>query len=282
LLVLSLSDLPFLLLLAAAFALVVWLLGKPYFTRSRFARLRRKPFPAAWRTVLKERVPYFRSLPADLQIQLKGHIQVFLAEKAFIGCRGLEVTDEMRVTIAAQACLLILNRPTDYFASLRQILVYPGPFIVNRTHTDYAGVKQDQRQVLAGESWSEGQVILSWEDVVEGAADASDGHNVVIHEFAHQLDQENGAANGAPILAPHHAKRWARVMSEAYARLQAETQAESPERPTLINDYGATDPVEFFAVVSETFFEQAQRLSEEHPDLYREMVAFYCVDPLSW
>ncbi len=217
---LSLSDLPFLLLLAAAFALVVWLLGKPYFTRRRFARLRRQPFPAAWRTVLKERVPYFRSLPADLQMQLKGHIQVFLAEKAFIGCRGLEVTDEMRVTIAAQACLLILNRPTDYFASLRQILVYPGPFIVNRTHTDYAGVKQDQRQVLAGESWSEGQVILSWEDVVGGAADVSDGRNVVIHEFAHQLDQENGAANGAPILAPHHAKRWERVMSEAYARLQ--------------------------------------------------------------
>ena len=119
--------------------------------------------------------------------------------------------------------------------------------------------------------------------MVEGAADVSDGRNVVIHEFAHQLDQENGAANGAPILAPHHAKRWARVMNEAYARLQAETQAdENPDRPTLINGYGATDPVEFFAVVSETFCEQAQRLSGEHPDLYAEMGAFYCVDPLSW
>jgi len=125
-------------------------------------------------------------------------------------------------------------------------------------------------------------VILSWEDVVEGAADVSDGRNVVIHEFAHQLDQENGAANGAPILAPHHARRWERVMGEAYARLQEETQMPDADRPTLINDYGATDPVEFFAVVSETFFEQAQRLSKEHPDLYQEMVAFYCVDPLSW
>ena len=273
------NALPFFILLGLAGAWIVWLLGKPWFTRQRRARLRRQPFPPEWRTILKARVPYIRSLPADLQIQLKGHVQVFLAEKAFIGCRGLVVTDEMRVTIAAQACLLLLNRTTDYFPGLRQILVYPGPFIVNRVHTDSAGVRQDQRQVLAGESWSEGQVIVSWEDVVEGAADASDGHNVVIHEFAHQLDQENGVANGAPILAPHHATRWAQVMSQAYVELQQQTDA---QQPSLINDYGATDPAEFFAVVSETFFEQAHRLALEHPDLYREMVGFYAVDPLSW
>jgi Mlc titration factor MtfA (ptsG expression regulator) len=273
------NALPFLVLLGFTAVWIVWLLGKPWFTRQRRARLRRQPFPAAWRAVLKERVPFVRRLPADLQLQLKGHIQVFLAEKAFIGCRGLVVTHEMRVTIAAQACLLILNRPTDYFPGLRQILVYPGPFIVNKVHTDSAGVLQDQRQVLAGESWSQGQVILSWQDVLEGAADVSDGRNVVIHEFAHQLDQENGAANGAPILAAHHAARWSQVMGEAYARLQAQTDA---QQPSLINDYGATDPAEFFAVVSETFFEQAQSLAAEHPGLYREMVDFYAVDPLSW
>ena len=119
-------------------------------------------------------------------------MQVFLAEKPFIGCDGLEVTDEMRVTIAAQACLLILNRRTDYFANLRQILVYPGAFLVDRVHTDGAGVLQEQRQVLSGESWSQGQVILSWDDVVDGASVVDDGRNVVIHEFAHQLDQQNG------------------------------------------------------------------------------------------
>ncbi len=154
--------------------------------------VRRQPFPEAWREILRRRVPYFRSMPADLQLQLKKRMQVFLAEKPFIGCDGLEVTDEMRVTIAAQACLLILNRRTDYFANLRQILVYPGAFLVDRVHTDGAGVLQEQRQVLSGESWSQGQVIVSWDDVVDGASVVDDGRNVVIHEFAHQLDQQNG------------------------------------------------------------------------------------------
>src|SRR5690606_1990650 len=122
------------------------------------------------------------------QLQLKGHILVFIAEKDFIGCKGLEITDDMRVTIAAQACLLILNRPADHgFPSLRQVLVYPGAFIVEREDFDEAGVHQRERQVLSGESWGESQVILSWEDVIEGAAIDDDGWNVVIHEFAHQL-----------------------------------------------------------------------------------------------
>lgn len=278
----SATNLPFLALLGAAAVWIGWLIAKPYMTQWRYARLHRKPFPDAWRSILKERMPYFRMLPTDLQLQLKGHIQVFLSEKVFIGCRGLVVTDDMRVTIAAQACLLILNRKTDYFPGLRQILVYPGAFVVNRAQTDYAGVRTDTRQVLAGESWSEGQVILSWEDVLGGAADVSDGRNVVIHEFAHQLDQEKGAANGAPIIAPHHATRWAQVMSAAYEQLQ-QSQSETPDpKPQLIDRYGATDPVEFFAVVSETFFEQARLLATDHPDLYRALSAFYCIDPLSW
>jgi MtfA peptidase len=260
---------------------VLWLAGQPLWTELRRARVRRRPFPAAWRDVLRRRVPYVRGLPADLQLQLKKHIQVFLAEKPFIGCAGLEVTEEMRVAIAAQACLLLLNRRRPgYYPNLRQILVYPGAFLVQRVHADGTGVLQDQRHALAGESWSQGQVILSWEDSLQGAAVTDDGHNLVIHEFAHQLDQENGPANGAPVLPGRKRyARWSQVLGEEFQRLQA--QVERGEA-TLFSAYGATDPAEFFAVVSEVFFEQPQRMAPEHPALYAELCGLYRVDPLSW
>lgn len=272
---------PLVIVLGLMLLLVAVLAGQPLLTRARRARIRRLPFPAAWREILRRRVPYVRSLPTDLQLQLKKHIQVFVAEKPFIGCAGLEVTDEMRITIAAQACLLLLNRRrASYYPQLRQILVYPGAFLVNRVHTDSAGVLQDRRQALSGESWSQGQVILSWQDTLEGAAVADDGQNVVIHEFAHQLDQENGPANGAPRLAGRqHYARWSQVMAAEFARLQA--QAEGGQA-TLLSHYGATDPAEFFAVASEVFFEQPQRLAAEHPVLYRELAGFYRLNPLSW
>ena len=207
-----------LLSLAAALA-VAWFWREPLFGEWRRRRIRRQPFPTEWRQILRRRVPYFRTLPADLQLQLKKRIQVFLAEKPFIGCAGLEVSDEMRVTIAAQACLLVLNRRGDCFSNLRQILVYPGAFVVDRLHADGSGVLQDQRQALAGESWTLGQVVLSWEDALAGAATTDDGRNVVIHEFAHQLDQENGRANGAPPMAGKARRaRWARVLGAEFER----------------------------------------------------------------
>ncbi len=271
------------LLVIFGIALVVagWFAAEPIALEWRRARIRLRPFPEAWRDILRRRVPYFRGLPADLQLQLKRHIQAFLAEKPFIGCAGLEVTDEMRVTIAAQACLLLLNRRrTDYFPNLRQILVYPGAFIVDRAVTDGAGVLQEQRQVLSGESWSQGQVILSWDDVIDGAAVVDDGRNVVIHEFAHQLDQHNGHANGAPLLIGRGSyAKWARVLGEEFARLR---ERASQGLPSLFSYYGATNPAEFFAVASEVFFEQAGRMVREHPELYRELRQFYRVDPLSW
>ena len=258
-----------------------WFAAEPLVVEYRRAKLRRRPFPDAWREILRRRVPYFRRLPADLQLQLKRHIQVFLAEKPFVGCVGLEVTEEMRVTIAAQACLLLLNRRRpDYFPNLRQILVYPGAFIVDRVSTDGAGVLQESRQVLSGESWSQGQVILSWDDVIDGAAVVDDGRNVVIHEFAHQLDQHNGHANGAPLLIGRSRyERWARVLGEEFARLQ---ERASQGLPSLFSYYGATNPAEFFAVASEVFFEQAGRMRVEHPEMYSEFRRFYRIDPLSW
>lgn len=279
---------PAFIIFCLALLLIGWLIGQPWLTDRRRQRIRARPFPAAWRDILKRRVPYVRALPADLQLQLKQLIQVFLAEKAFIGCDGLEITDEIRVTIAAQACLLILNRPRDYYPGLRQILVYPNSFVVQRGHTDPAGVTHEGRQVLAGESWADGQVILSWHDTLTGAATPDDGQNVVIHEFAHQLDQETGSANGAPILARRaHYARWSEVLGTEFRKLQARAsryrfEHDGQSEPSLFSDYGATDPAEFFAVISEVFFEQPERMASEHPALYRELSGFYRLDPLSW
>jgi Mlc titration factor MtfA (ptsG expression regulator) len=260
--------------------LVLWFLGAPWLAERKRKALRAKPFPAAWREALKQRVPYVRLLPADLQLQLKQHIQVFLAEKAFIGCNGQQITDEVRVTVAAHACLLILNRPSHYYPKLRQILVYPDSFVVERDQIDPIGLTHRARQVLSGESWSEGQVILSWQDTLDGAAVVDDGQNVAIHEFAHQLDQETGSANGAPTLARRtQAKRWASVLGEEFATLQART---ARGETSLFSDYGATDPGEFFAVISEVFFEQPAPMADAHPHLYRELCQFYRLDPLSW
>jgi hypothetical protein len=189
----------------------------------------------------------------------------------------------MRVVIAAQACLLLLNRPADYYPQLRQILVYPGAFVVQRDSTDGSGVQHTQRQALAGESWSQGQVVLSWQDCLEGAAHADDGRNVVIHEFAHQLDQESGPANGAPLHAPgapdYNPQRWSQVFHTSYAQLQHQART---GHVGLLDPYGAQDPAEFFAVASEVFFERPKELALEYPELYRELAGFYRVAPASW
>lgn len=271
---------PAFIMFSLGLLLVLWLLGAPWLLERKRAKLRAQPFPAAWRKILKRRVPYVRLLPPDLQQQLKRHIQVFLAEKSFIGCTGQPITDEVRVTIAAHACLLILNRPCGYYPNLRQVLVYPDSFVVERDHVDAAGVAHRARQVLAGESWSQGQVILSWQDTLAGAAVVDDGQNVAIHEFAHQLDQETGSANGAPPLARRaQMNRWSSVLGEEFAALQ--TCARRGEA-SLFSHYGATDPGEFFAVISEVFFEQPTPMAQDHPALYRELSQFYQLDPLSW
>lgn len=239
-----------------------------------------QPFPAEWRSILRRRMPLMRRLPVDLQLQLKRHMQVFLAEKPFIGCNGLTVTEEMRVLVAAQACLLILNRPTDYFANLRQVLLYPSAYWATRSEGDGSGVQHERREARAGESWVQGQVILSWPDVLAGAADPADGQNLVIHEFAHQLDQERGRATGAPYLG-HHSRyaRWAAVMGGEF-RLLREALARGED--TLLSSYAATEPAEFFAVASEVFFEQPQALAERHGALYQELSRYYGVNPLGW
>lgn len=264
---------------ALAVSVAGWLVGPPLWAAWQRARLTARPFPSAWRAVLRRRMPLYRRLPVLQQRQLQRHVQVFLARVPFIGCQGQVITDEVRVLVAAQACLLLLGRPAGHFRGLRQVLVYPGAFIVDRPVTE-AGIVQDARQVLVGESWQQGQLILSWADVLAGAADADDGHNVVIHEFAHQLDQENGPANGAPFLGRREGHgRWAATLSAAHEELKDQLRH---DEPTLIDPYGATDPAEFFAVVSELFFECPLALSHRHPALYAEFAAYYRCDPRAW
>jgi MtfA peptidase len=273
----------FAILFFAALALAVagWLGGPAALAALRRGRIRRQSFPAAWREVLRRRMPAFARLPVDLQLQLKKHIQVLVAEKPFIGCAGLVITDEVRVLVAAQAALLLLHRQAGYFANLRQILVYPGAFVVERSQPDELGLTHETRRALSGESWEQGQILLSWDDVLAGAADPADGHNVVIHEFAHQLDQERGRANGAPWLGRREAyANWARVLSSEFAALQA--QLARGEAPPVIDAYAATNAAEFFAVVSEHFFEQPAALAAAHPALYAEFTRCYRTDPLSW
>jgi len=271
----------FVFIAAVLLAASAWLWWPPVAREWRRARIRRQPFPAAWREVLRRRMPGFARLPADLQLQAKRLTQVFVAEKAFVGCAGLEVTDEMRVLVAAQASLLQLNRRAGGFTNLREVLVYPGAFVVERERPGAAGLVHDERRVLAGESWQRGQVILSWDDVLAGAADPADGRNVVIHEFAHQLDSERGNANGSPFLVGRRERyaRWTATWSAAFddvRRRHAQGEA------SVIDGYGASDAAEFFAVASEVFFERPQALAEEQPALYRELAGCYAVDPLSW
>ena len=276
-------DVAFFFVCIAAVLLVAGLLGYPSWRAYQRRKVWQQPFPTRWRRILRRRVPIVQRLPVDLQLQLKKHIQVFIAEKVFIGCGGLKVTEDMRVVVAAQACLLLLNRPAYYFRNVRQILLYPQAFVVSRSSTDFAGVQQDHRQALAGESWTQGQVILSWQDTLEGAATADDGRNVVIHEFAHQLDQENGNATGAPLPnlgdRRYDAKRWQAAMAQGFAHLQHEAQNGTPG---LLNHYGAQDPAEFFAVVSEAFFEQGAALADHYPAVYAELQAYYKVNPAAW
>jgi hypothetical protein len=273
------------LLAALAACALAWPFVGPVRRRWQRARLARVPFPPAWRAILRQRVPLLQRLPADLRLQLCGLVQRFIAEVPFIGCAGQVISDEVRVTIAAQACLLLLNRGGG-FDGLREVLVYPGAFATARGRTDEGGIRHEGRQAMLGESHGRGAVVLSWQDALAGAADPDDGRNVVIHEFAHRLDQDHGSANGAPWLGPHRGyEAWSRVLGAEYAALLARVAAlEAGELADIgiIPAYGATDPAEFFAVVSELYFERPLALRAAHPALYEQLRQVYRTDPSAW
>lgn len=259
---------------AAAILLALWI---PHL---RLKRALNAPFPEAWKEILRRNVRVYRALPPPLRAQLRRLIRQFLHQKHFTGAGGLEITDEIRVTIAAEACTLILNRDGGVYPGLRYIIVYPTTFVVDREEYDEAGVMEYGAQELEGESWHEGKVILAWDSVLHGARHFEDGRNVVLHEFAHQLDNEFGGADGAPALGGESSYSvWARVLSAEFEGLRQDLHG---GRTSLLDEYGATHPAEFFAVATEAFFGQPHRMARRHADLFETLQGYYRVDPRQW
>ncbi|MCA9933889.1 MAG: zinc-dependent peptidase [Ardenticatenaceae bacterium] len=243
----------------------------------RRQRLRERPFPTTWAQILEQNVTYYRQLTPEEQAKLRGHIQVFLDENPFEGCGGLEINDEIRVTIAAEACILLLHRETDYYPDLRSILVYPHPYRAPHTRHMPGGIVVEGIQGRLGESWERGYVVLSWDEVQRTAHNHADAHNVVFHEFAHQLDSQSGGDAGVPTL-PNRAMyaAWVRVMGSEYEHLLHDLER---HHKSDLDAYGATNPAEFFAVITEAFFEKPLPLQHHHPQLYDLLASFYQQDP---
>lgn len=261
-------------------AVVVVLAGRAAWRHYQFRKMLNTPFSDEQLAILQRQLPAFGAMPSDLQSQLIELMKRFLLRKQFVGCADLVVTEEMRITVAAYACLLLLNRKTLEFEGVGWIYMYPADFIVRHSVTDEAGVVSEEYGVLSGEAWHDGRVILSWDAVESSIYDPYDGHNVVLHEFAHQLDSESGSTNGAPLLQSQaEYVRWADVMTREYHRLREQVSA---DEDGIIDGYGATDEAEFFAVVTETFFEQPVELAEEHAELFELLKDYYKIDPRAW
>ena len=257
------------------------LAGFGYFAwKKRMARkaLLASALSAHQRRIIAHQVPITRRLPKGLRAALEGKIQLFLDQIDFIGCDDLDVTEEMRLSIAAQACLLVVNTKA-WYRDLRTILVYPGAY-KSQAKRRNGYVVTENEAVRLGESWARGPVVLSWEAAEFGAQNDRDGHNVVFHEFAHQLDNLSGQTDGAPILDWNQSSaEWARIFKAAYAKHMRDV---SSGRATVIDNYGATGPEEFFAVVVELFFERPQALRLAEPEIYVQLATYFDLDPLSW
>jgi Mlc titration factor MtfA (ptsG expression regulator) len=247
------------------------------FKRRRREKLRLKPLSTRQRAIIGRNVPYVVTLSAADRRELEGHVQVFLAEKRFEGCGGLAMTNEIKVTIAAQACVLLLHRETDYYPGLESILVYPSAYVARTTRPSLGWLVVESDEVRLGESWVRGAVVLAWDAVKHGASNFHESRNVVLHEFAHQLDAEDGFMDGAPSLGNRSAySAWARALGAEYSELLERVAA---HQPGDIDAYGAISPAEFFAVVTEAFFQTGRKLKDKHPELYEVLRAFYRQDP---
>jgi MtfA peptidase len=252
-----------------------------FFKSRRREQLRAQPFPPEWRQTMERNVPIVRRLPPADQAELAGHVQVFLAEKNFEGCGGLELTDEIRVTIAAQACLLLLHRETDYYPLLTSILVYPSTYVLPGEHPVDGGVWEESEQPVLGHTSRDlSALVLAWDSTLHGARDMRDGENVVFHEFAHQLDFESGGIDGTPPLESRaRYASWARVLGAEFEELR---RVAEEGKQSILDTYGAENPAEFFAVATEAFFERPLELRAKHGALYEELRAFYDQDPAAW
>lgn len=260
------------------FIVFLWYL-RQYLRRVRREKLLKAPLDASYIAILQEHVTIYSQLPLTLREELHGHINVFLDKKQFIGNAAIEITDEIRVVVAGNACLLLLQGSQRRFIGFSSILIYPNAYVAHDVQHDGL-VVTEQPSVRAGESWVRGPVVLSWADVLKGSVNAEDGHNVVIHEFAHKLDEQSGHMNGLPVLRDaSQRKAWGQVLSEEFDALHTRAKRGTNK---VLDEYGTVSPAEFFAVASESFFEKPVQMEKRLPELYKQLQTFYNVDPAAW
>ncbi|NIQ01393.1 MAG: hypothetical protein GWM98_14165 [Nitrospinaceae bacterium] len=238
------------------------------------------PFPVEWEGLIQTHIPYYPYLDNEEQQSLRDLVQIFIAEKHWLGCNGLELTDEMHVVIAAHACLMILQLPADIYRRVESIYVYPTTVMTPERKAGFFEVHWgpvEGAQPIEGEAHYRGPVILVWDVVKSESRHPEHGHNVVYHEFAHKLDMLDGKADGTPPLASaEEYQRWIDVCSREYLKLGRQAEF---GRDTFLDSYGATNEAEFFAVATEHFFCQPRELQDRHPDLYQVLKEFYRQDP---
>ena len=250
-----------------------------FFTGRKRAKLLQTPLTDDQRALMHRAAPLTARLPADLRTRHEGVVQVLLQEKTFEGADGLAITDEMRLCIAGQAALLQLRDGADYYPGLDTILVYPEAFTVENAHHDEYGLVTEAEDDLSGESWQRGVVVLAWSDVRDEAADRN-GYNVVLHEFAHQLDDQTGTADGTPLMPD--ADLGARWASAFQAALEKHRRLVERDHHLLFDEDAAESPTEFFATAVELFFEVPADLAREYPDVHAVLAAYLELDPLAW
>jgi Mlc titration factor MtfA (ptsG expression regulator) len=250
-----------------------------WLTDRRRKKLLEEPFPEAWEDILEENVAAYELLDDEEQGRLRELVQVFIEEKNWEGCGGLELDEEMKVTIAGAGCLLLLGRDHDLFTEVESILVYPTAVVVREqsrsTFDSAARVVEGDKPVL-GLAVKGGAVVLAWDSALHGARDPRDGHNVVIHELAHKIDFVDGSADGTPEFDTHAERRaWAEAMAPAY--LAHKERAERGKK-SFLDDYAITNEAEYFAVATEAFFEKPKHLKKALPDVYEQLAKFYNLD----
>ncbi len=246
-----------------------------WWRRRKRKKILAEPWPESWSLHLNRNVRLSWHLSEQENHSLQRIVKIMVAEKHWEGCEGLELTEEMKVTIAAQAGMMLLGVDDFYFDNVKTILVYPKAF---RRQTGSGWVMDETHR--AGEAWQGGPIILSWRDTLRGGRNEDDGQNLVVHEFAHALDGLDGEMGGNLMFDdPADSKRWSEIVEREYAEL---VKAKERGRRTLLDHYGATNPAEFFAVSSETFFEQPFELVDEHPELFKMLEKYFRVDPRNW
>lgn len=247
-----------------------------WFRNHRRKKILSQPWPESWSLHIQRNVRLTWEMNLQEIKALRKRVKVFVAEKNWEGCEGIKITEEIKITVASQACLMLLGTEDYYFDNVKTILIYPHVF--ERSTND--GLNQGQRQYRAGEAWQGGPIILSWKDTLQGGRNEDDGHNLVIHEFAHALDGLDGEMGGNVMFDDEESSvAWEQVVDKEYSEL---VRAKEFGRRTLLDHYGATNKAEFFAVASESFFEQPRELLQKHSELFGLLRKYYRLNPVTW